>query len=466
MQLLCRTSWTPVFALLAYSLCFQPSSTQAETKTIESKPKLSRFDGNPRMTPVVHLVKRLRGAVVNIHSERLVRGKSPTDLFALAPSTNRVKGMGTGIVVDPRGYVVTNHHVIDGVNLIRVRLADGLSTDARVVARDAENDLALLKIDVKKPLPVMPIGTAKDLMVGETVVAIGNAYGYDHTVTVGVVSATRRDVKLNKEISYRDLIQTDASINPGNSGGPLLNIRGELIGVNVAIRAGAQGISFAIPVDIMVEMVGRMLCKTRRRECWLGLECQDRVEFQKDFSAERSVVLASVSPDSPANKAGLQPGDVLIRVDSKPVTTTIDLERALLQRSPEQSLILQVKRGNALKRLSLTPKGPQPLTVTASESIWNNLGMRLRPVEQSKVGRANQQLQGGLFVTQIRQGGNADQAGIQAGDILIGLHQWEMLTESNVLYVLTHPNRQTFSPTRFYIVRSGQVHRGWLKLPY
>src|SRR5262249_29401120 len=150
-------------------------------------------------------------------------------MFALAPSQNRVNGMGTGIIIDPRGYIVTNQHVVEDVNVIRIRLSDGSAHNARVLARDQEGDLAILKIDTNRPLPTIPLGTATDLMVGETVIAVGNAYGYEHTVTVGVVSAIKRDVTLNKDISYKSLIQTDASINPGNSGGPLLNINGELI---------------------------------------------------------------------------------------------------------------------------------------------------------------------------------------------------------------------------------------------
>src|SRR5262249_28979357 len=143
---------------------------------------------------------------------------------------------------------------------------DGTTVSARVVARDAESDLALLKISPPKPLPVMPLGTAKDVQVGETVVAIGNAYGYDHTVTVGVVSAVGRDVSLNKDVRYRARIQTDASINPGNSGGPLVNMAGDLVGVNVAIRAGAQGIGFAIPVDSMIVAAGQMLAQLRKKQ--------------------------------------------------------------------------------------------------------------------------------------------------------------------------------------------------------
>ncbi|MCC6420838.1 MAG: trypsin-like peptidase domain-containing protein, partial [Gemmataceae bacterium] len=201
-----------------------------------------------RRTPIVALVERVKGAVVNIHSERTVRAPGSAEALASAPAQSRINGMGTGLVIDPRGYIVTNHHVVEDVNVIRVRLADGSSVSAIVLARSHENDLALLKIDVKTALPTMPLGTAQDLMVGETVVAVGNPYGYEHTVSQGIVSAIKRDVSLNKEMSYKALIQTDASINPGNSGGPLLNIHGELIGINVAIRAGAQGIGFAIPV--------------------------------------------------------------------------------------------------------------------------------------------------------------------------------------------------------------------------
>src|SRR5437763_1557296 len=160
-------------------------------------------------------------------------------------------------------------------SVILAPLLDGTVTAARVVARDAESDLVLLKIDVNRPLPVMPLGTATDLMVGETVVATGNAYGYDHTVSVGVISAVNRDVTLNKEISYKNLIQTDAAINPGNSGGPLLNINGELVGVNVAIRAGAQGIGFAITVDTMMRVAADLISGARRGGPSLGLVTRD-----------------------------------------------------------------------------------------------------------------------------------------------------------------------------------------------
>src|SRR5262249_12102784 len=182
-----------------------------------------------RRSPTVEAIQRTRDATVNIHSERTAQGPATEELFALAPSQNRINGMGTGIVVDPRGYIVTNQHVVEDVQVIRVRLADGTLSSARVLARDPESDLALLKIDLSRPLPVMPLGTSSDLMVGETVLTVGNAYGYEHTASQGIVSAVGRDVTLNKDVQYKSLIQTDACINPGNSGGPLLNVHGELV---------------------------------------------------------------------------------------------------------------------------------------------------------------------------------------------------------------------------------------------
>jgi serine protease Do len=150
--------------------------------------------------------------------------------------------MGTGVVVDARGYVVTNYHVVEGVRRIEVTLASGKTTSASLVSHDPRTDLAVIKVEHDSPLPVITIGTSSDLMIGETVLALGNAYGYEHTVTRGIVSALHRDVEVSRTQRYDDLIQTDASINPGNSGGPLLNINGEMIGINVAVRAGAQGI--------------------------------------------------------------------------------------------------------------------------------------------------------------------------------------------------------------------------------
>jgi serine protease Do len=444
-----------------------------------------------RRSEVVEVVERVRAAVVNIHSERTVQGPAADELFSLAPSQNRINGMGTGVIIDPRGYIVTNQHVVEDVSLIRVRLADGTAASARVVARDTEGDLALLKIDVTKPLAVMPMGTATDLMVGETVIAIGNAYGYEHTVTVGVVSAIKRDVTLNKEVSYKSLIQTDASINPGNSGGPLLNVNGELIGINVAIRAGAQGIGFAIPVDSMLRAAADMLSIRKRNGTWHGLVVKDTLDLdpnplpvsgqdgavpavqtahgasvpttQEPPTLARRLVIDRLEANGPGWRAGLQKGDVIVQVADQPVHCALELERALLDSHAQDHVSVVVQREGKDKRLELILAAAERVASSTPDVVWHKLGLRLSPVGGEVVSQINQQLHGGLAVTDLRADGPAAKAGIQRGDILVGLHQWEMLSLENIIFVLNHPDLASFNPLRFYIVRSGQVHRGWIQ---
>jgi serine protease Do len=411
-----------------------------------------------RRTALVEVVDHVRAAVVNIHSERTLHAPDENVLLG-APASSRVNGMGTGIVIDPRGYIVTNHHVVEDVQLLRVRLNDGGNFPARVVARNAEQDLALLKIDAPRPLAVMPLGTATDLMVGEPVVAIGNAYGYEHSVTVGVVSAVKRDVTLNKEVAYKALIQTDASINPGNSGGPLLNAKGELVGVNVAIRAGAQGIGFAIPVDTMLRVAADMLGERRRLIAAHGLTLRDQVDASGP-AVVRSLLVEQVDPASQTARAGVQAGDVLRTVGGREVVCNLDLERALLDRAVGDRLPVTVRRGGEEKAAELVLQGSEAAAAPA-DLIWRKLGVRLGPVTSDMVTRINPSLHGGLAVLDVNPQSNAGRV-FQRGDILVGLHQWETLTLENVSFVLTHPDLPSFVPLRFFVIRNGQLRRSHL----
>jgi serine protease Do len=447
-----------------------PAAEPALTGPAPVAPQVVGREWNPRQTPVVDVVKRVRNAVVNIHSERMTRAGGAEEMLALEPSQNRVNGMGTGIIIDPRGYIITNQHVVEDVNSLRVRMADGTSLAARVVARDRDADLALLKVDAGVSLAVVPLGTASDLMVGETVIAIGNAYGYEHTVSVGVVSAVGRDVALNKEVSYKALIQTDASINPGNSGGPLLNINGELIGVNVAIRAGAQGIGFAIPVDAVIKSAAGMM-DGKVDGTGLGLGVHDDVHTGNDNGAwQRSVIVDRVDAASAAGKAGLQRGDVVTRAGDVVVNSSLDLQRGFLEHIAGDHVALVVKRNGVEQkaevilqssRATVAPVAAVPTaSVSTDDVVWHKLGVRLRAVAADALVSSNPQLHGGLTVTDVRTDGPAFKAGIQRGDVLVGLHQWEMLTQDNVLYVLNNADLATFNPVRFYVLRGGQVHRG------
>ncbi|MHC5542621.1 S1C family serine protease, partial [Singulisphaera rosea] len=222
-----------------------------------------------RRTPVVEAVQKVQPCVVNISSEKKA---ASTSRWPFSPEENqRPRGMGTGVILDGRGYILTNHHVVDKVQGIEIQLSDGTTYPARVIQHDEVMDLAMLKVDAGRALPAITIGTSADLMVGENVITIGNAFGYENTVSVGIISALKRNVTLSDEQAYRNLIQTDACINPGNSGGPLINIDGELIGINVAVRAGAQGIGFALPIDDVKKSAAEMMSTRRLASTWHGL---------------------------------------------------------------------------------------------------------------------------------------------------------------------------------------------------
>ncbi|MDB5306128.1 MAG: serine protease [Gemmataceae bacterium] len=443
---------------------FHTPKAHAEVGLPEVAPAGRSFTPGKRRDEVVDVYEKVKDAVVNIHSERTVTAPAD-DPFNRSPvRPQQVNGMGTGIVLDPRGYILTNFHVVDEVHALRVRLHDGAGYTARVVATDKEADLALIKIDPARALPVMPFGTSSDLMVGEPVIAIGNAYGYEHTVTHGRVSFKGRDVSLNKDTGYKGLIQTSAPINPGNSGGPLLNVLGELVGVNVAIRAGAQNIGFALPIDFVVgraaEMVGR-----RRGGPRHGLVVKNEVTREATESpARRVVIVEAVETGSVAAAAGFKPGDVVDRVEDVAVFTSIDLERALLGKETGAKVPVKVSRGGAPVALevSFDPAVKVVATSTPADVAWKRLGVKVQPVGREAVAKANDQLHGGLLVTEVVVGSAAATAGIQKGDVLVGLHQWETLRPDDVAFVLNHKDFASFLPLKYFLAREGKLKDGWI----
>jgi serine protease Do len=446
-------------ALVAQQSSDRPPLFVTEPK-IEAKTRAIDLLKSVRRSPEVAAIERVRGAVVNIHTERHVPSH---DFYGAASSGNRVNGMGTGIVIDPRGYIVTNTHVIEDVSVLRIRVAGGATYHAAVVAKSPEMDLALIKIDPREPLPTMPLGTSSDLMLGETVIAIGNAFGYEHTVSKGIVSALKRDVSLNKEMSYKSLIQTDAAINPGNSGGPLINLHGELVGVNVAIRAGAQNIGFAIPADHMVRTVAEMLKSKRRGLNYDGMVLRDRVECALE-GCTRSVSVDFVDAGSPAAKAGIKAGDVLSQLGEVRIHCSYDVERALLDRHASETIPVRVHRKSEEQKIDLVLASPDRLVrpVSGSDLAWSRLGLQLAPVSPDTVKAVNKSLHGGLEVMSIQAESSAARAGIQKGDILVGLHLWETINLDNVTYVLTHPELTSFQPLSFFILRGREVKRGFI----
>ncbi len=368
-------------------------------------------DAATRRSPVVQVVEKVSPAVVYVGTVQVVeqrfRARSPFDDFFFGPQEERraVEGLGSGVIIDPAGLILTNEHVIRGASAIHVVLADGRQVDAEVIGSDADNDLAVLKVSVKGALPAAKLGTSSDLMIGETVVAIGSPLGLKKTVTVGVVSALGRSIRHDDRV-FNDFIQTDASINPGNSGGPLLNIDGEIIGINSAIIASAQNIGFAIPADKVRRIVGELTTYGKVRPAWVGVDVQPlTLELGRRLGWDRThgALVVGVEPGSPAEAAGLQRGDVVVEVGTTQVESADDLRsraRGLTARTPVR---LQLFRAGQMVEATLTPVEFPPKLVDAT--VWDRLGLRLKQVEGA-----------GMVITAVRPGTPAARIGLEPGD--------------------------------------------------
>jgi serine protease Do len=420
-----------------------------------------------RRTPVVEAVRRVMPSVVSITSEKRSASNAR---WPFSPEENqrpRVSGMGTGIILDERGYILTNQHVVDRVEGIEVLLADGTRYPARVLQQDPMMDIALLKVDAGRALPAIRVGSSADLLVGETVITIGNAFGYENTVSVGIVSALNRNVTLSDDQVYRNLIQTDACINPGNSGGPLVNIDGELIGINVAVRAGAQGIGFALPIDDVKRVALEMLATRRLASTWHGIVPQESF-----VGTQRVVLAASVQPGSPAEAAGVEAGDQVVKVGRLPVGGLLDIERGLLDLRPGDQTELQVRRNGEPRSISFAMQSLAAASAPAArgpdDTIWRTLGARLVPVERDRVVVVSPRFRGGLYVSEVLPGGPADRAAIRQGDILVGMNvgqqNWETVRPDNVVYILSRPELSRNPSLQYYLVRRNGFMQGQLTL--
>ncbi len=379
-----------------------------------------------RRTPVVEVFESCRDAVVNISCTEVVQVRDPFDqLFEgffdapfrprSQPRAFRRTSIGSGFVIHPDGYIVTNAHVVARATDTTATFADGREFPTQVLASDREHDVAVLKVEAAGTLPTLRLGRSADLMVGETVVAIGNPLGYQHTVTAGVVSAVGRDLEFGEDMVLRGLIQTDTSINPGNSGGPLLNVLGELIGINTAVRGDAQNIGFAIPVDRLRALLPDLLDVERRQ----------RIETGLSLDASRPRV-AAVRPGTPAQEAGIQAGDVLRAVEGRPVAESVDFHMALLGHRAGDRLALELERQG--KRVEAALRLAARGRPDAERLVAGRIGIRVTPLPRDLAADLRLPREAGLVVVEVERGSPADRVGMLPRDVLVGVGRYHPAT--------------------------------------
>ena len=376
-----------------------------------------------RETITVRVAREVGPAVVNITTERNVRGgfrpfggdpffeRFFRDLYE--PRLERkTQSLGSGVVIDADGHILTNEHVIAGASRIRVAFADGREFDAELVGADPNNDVAVLRARTEEALPWIPLGTSQDLMVGEPVIAIGNPFGLSSTVTTGVISALDRSIR-TEQLTYHGFLQTDASINPGNSGGPLLNAHGHLVAINTAVYHGGQGIGFAIPIDTAGRVVRELIEEGEVSPVWLGIEFQD---LTRDLASALDLppttagaLVNQVSAQSPAARAGVQRGDVVTRLQGRGVRGARDFFQMLDAVIQGQELELEIFRAGETKRLTLLAEEVPKRVIDAL--VQERLGLGLTPHEA-----------GGYRVTDVRSGSGSERTGIASGDLILGIN--------------------------------------------
>lgn len=387
-----------------------------------------------------NVVKAVNPSVVNISTvskKRLVQPffeLSPffDDFFGGGggrPQYRRENSLGSGFIISKDGYIITNDHVVRDAESIRVTLSDENTYQGKVVGGDPKTDIAVIKISAKEDLPVAVLGDSETLNVGQWAIAIGNPFGLNRTVTVGVISATGR-TNMGIE-TYENFIQTDASINPGNSGGPLLNIYGEVIGINTAIVATGQGIGFAIPINMAKLAVPQLIKKGNVTRGWLGVSIQPVTEdVARSFGLKKpqGALISDIVAGSPAAKAGLKQGDVIVRFGGKEVKTVQQLQLAVADHPVGSPVEIEVLREGQAKKLMVAPVSSDSAAATPKSATADaDLGLTVEELPRELRQRGLQ----GVLVTDVGEGSLAAESGVQQADIIIAVNQKKIATVSD-----------------------------------
>jgi serine protease Do len=454
-------------ALVALAVSFVMVVNVALVQAAASKKDIEILDRSAKAFSSV--VKDVKPAVVHISVESTVSAANPEmEQFFNHPFFERFfgpqfqhpesqprkrqqRGAGSGFIIDKDGLILTNNHVVENADKITVTLSDNQQVDAELVGTDPQSDVALIKINVSGPLPTIPLGDSEALEVGEWVIAIGNPFGLSQTVTVGVVSAKGRSrVGINE---YENFIQTDAAINPGNSGGPLLNIHGEVVGINSALYSrtgGYMGIGFAIPINMVKSIEDQLQKHGKVTRGWLGVAIQDIDEnLAESFGLEKAegILISETQPDSPADKAGIRQGDVLLSLNEVPLKDVADLRNRVALIIPGTDVTINLIRES--KPLDIDVKiGEQPADFgnlaqkKTTDSALGNFGLTVQDLTKDLAEQFGYQDRVGVIVSEVLPDSPAEQSGLKTGQLIEEVNKVRISSVADLQQVLSQSAEQ------------------------
>jgi len=444
-------------------------SINAETEQTDSYLALESFSNS-----IADIAEKVGPAVVNVDTVRMIKTQFPSfedpvfrrffgGEFEESRRTIPQKGTGSGFIINQEGYILTNEHVVRKADTIKVTLSDGREFDGEVVGSDVTSDMAIVKIQADH-LPTATLGDSDKLRVGQIVIAIGNPYGLQQTVTMGVVSAKGRTIPTGTGGHiYKNFIQTDTAINPGNSGGPLLNVKGEVVGINTAIIPYAQGIGFAIPINIAKRNIDDLINLGKVRRSWLGVYIQEvtpEIAEQFDLSEAKGVLVGDVVEGGPAEEAGMERGDIVAKVNNEEVNSPEELQNKIRSIEIGEKANIEVVRDG--KEISFVIKIGEMPTVEEDgefpkEKVFSvQTGLKVEVVTPEIAKKLELPWLKGLVITEVIPGSSADDMGLQPGDVILDANRIEMssidkweelinkLEPEDTLLLMVFRNRRTY----------------------